>query len=766
MEVIHLISGGDTGGAKTHVLSLVNSLRDKVSVRLICLTPGDFYHEAKQSGLPVSLLEQKQRWDLSIVSELTGELAGADILHCHGARANFLAALVKRHVEIPILTTLHSDYLRDFEDNLYKHLTYTPLNCLSLRKMDYHVAVTETFRQMLIERNFKSENIFTVYNGIDFSCVPNPETPIEEFRTRWDIPSEAPLILSVGRLARIKRQDVLLKAAARLEDKHPDAHYLIVGDGPQENSLHSLSERLKISDKVHFTGYLEDVESALCAADIAVLTSESESFPYALLEAARRKMAVVSTPVGGIPEMIIDSETGITTAVGDHGELVQALTDLLKSTELRENLGNRLYEHTRKNFSLEAMLDRHLTIYRTVLPAAEKQNQRPQSGNAVRVQKKASDDVSQIVISGYFGFGNTGDEALLEGMITSLTADDDDNIQITVLSADPQETTRMHGVNAVNRFAPWKVLKTLRKAELFLSGGGTLLQDETSLRSFLYYAGLIKMASILNTRVMLYANGLGPLNTQTSRSITRHCLDLADAVTFRDHQSLQAAQSLYHQRTIPEKFEVTADPAFCLQSAPKEAVIECLRSCGVPNGVDIAVMSVRPWRESTEKVAYAMGKTAQAVQDKGFFPLFLPMQPHVDTQVCMQAKKYAPQESAIVSAPIRPQLVLGIMEQAELTVAMRLHALILSAAAKVPMVGLSYDPKIDGFLSEIGAPSAGRVENITAENLISTVCHQAIPQLNDIKQQVEKRADKMKIQAQKNTNMALSVLEKNLQTKN
>ncbi len=753
MRVFHLISGGDTGGAKTHVLSLVDALSDRISVQLVCLTAGQFYREARDTGLAVLLLKQKRRWDLSVVSQLAEMLTEpkADILHCHGARANFLAALVQRQVDIPVVTTLHSDYLRDFEDNLYKHLTYTPLNRLSLRRLDYFIAVTDEFRRMLVERGFDPDRIFTVYNGISFGQMKEPRMPREEFREALGIPADSPVIITVGRLARIKRQDVLVQAAAQISKTHPQVHFLLVGDGPRRGYLQQQVREFDLQSSVHFTGYLDDVESALCASDVAVLTSESESFPYALLEAARRGLPVVSTPVGGIPEMIIHGETGLLVPVGEPAALARALQKLVDSSRMRQQLAKDLHLRTRREFSLRSMRDRHLCIYEKIQKSSrgETRASRPEPTEAKG---------KSVVISGYFGFGNTGDEALLQGMISSLR-ERHQNLGITVLSADPQQTEKLHDAEAVDRFSPKALFSALKGADLFLSGGGTLLQDETSLRSLLYYASVIELARLAGARVMLYANGLGPLNTAAGRKAARRCLSIADAVTLRDQQSLKTAEELFAGNLPSGNFiRVTADPAFCLKAASETRVDELFERDSIAADERFAIISLRSWPGAVGRVVRAAAAADRLLCTEGLLPLYLPMQPQFDEEVCQKASRLAQTDSLVLKTPMYPELAMAVMSRADLTVGMRLHALIMSAAAGVPVVGLSYDPKIDGFLEQVGGFCAGSVESLTEDRLTGILKEKLIPDLAGLQQKMQKEACTMRKKAGENSSLALSLL--------
>ncbi|MEW6545450.1 MAG: glycosyltransferase [Bacillota bacterium] len=370
MKVLHLISGGDVGGAKTHVLSLLKGLQERITIRLVCFTPGIFYEEARGAGIDVLLLAQNRRYDLSVLRDIydMAQREGFQLLHTHGARANFLVILLKPWLKRPLVTTVHSDYTLDFAGNLYKSLVYGNLNRLALRFFDYYVAVSRSFRDMLVARGFPADRVFTVYNGIDFRELP-PLPPREEVLRRLglDIPPSDAVVGIVGRLAPVKGHSIFLRAASMVLREYPAVHFLIVGDGEERSNLEAQARELAIADRVHFLGYHPHPDAIMSVFDVNTLASFSESFPYALLEGARLARATVSSDVGSVAELVIHGETGLLYPPGDAGTLARCLLELLAHPERRRELGHRLYEHARANYSLEKMRDQQIAIYERIL---------------------------------------------------------------------------------------------------------------------------------------------------------------------------------------------------------------------------------------------------------------------------------------------------------------------------------------------------------------------------------------------------------------
>lgn len=369
MKILHLISGGDTGGAKTHVLSLVKELNKYLQAKLICFIEDEFYREGKQLGIDIEVMNQKKRYDLSVVRELQQRILTEDydIIHCHGARANFIAAFLKKRVKKPFITTIHSDYKLDFKDSFYKRVVYTPLNSVALRFFDYYIAISTNFKKMLIERGFKEDKIFTVYNGIDLNNEIKI-TPKDEFLSSYGIEYNDKQIVGImGRLDLVKNHEVFLEAAHKVLKNKKDVIFIIAGDGYERERLVKLSQNLGIEKNVYFLGFVNEPYSFFNAIDINVLTSKSESFPYVILEGARMKKPVISTNVGGIGDLVNQGINGYLFNIGDSEELSRYLEIMLNDTNRTRQIGENLYNAVKGNFSLEKMGLDHYQIYKKIL---------------------------------------------------------------------------------------------------------------------------------------------------------------------------------------------------------------------------------------------------------------------------------------------------------------------------------------------------------------------------------------------------------------
>lgn len=369
MRVLHLISGGDVGGAKVQVITLVKALqKENIEVKLICFMPGIFYDEAKEEGLNIELLEQSSRFDFSVLKKIKKIIQeeNYDLLHTHGARANMLSMLLKAN--IPVITTLHSDYRMDFNDNFYKKVFFTPLNILSLKFIDHYITISPELQETIIKRGFPRGKTSFVFNGLDFDqevrCVSK-----EEFLSSKGVPYHPDTVYAgiMARLHPVKGHEIFLKGAAQVLKTHGNVRFIIGGDGSQRKELEGLAGKLNIKDHVFFIGFVDNPYDFFNALDINVLTSYHETFPYALLEGAKMKKPGISSRVGGIPELLKEGETGYLFEPRNDSELAEKLKLLVESREKRNTLGEALYKLGKEKYSSTSMARQFIEIYNKVI---------------------------------------------------------------------------------------------------------------------------------------------------------------------------------------------------------------------------------------------------------------------------------------------------------------------------------------------------------------------------------------------------------------
>lgn len=319
----------------------------------------------------------------------------------------------------------------------------------------------------------------------------------------------------------------------------------------------------------------------------------------------------------------------------------------------------------------------------------------------------------KILISGYFGFGNLGDEAILAAMVEGFSGFDK-KISLTVLSQNPEQTSETHCIPAINRNNVRDIIKSLRECDVFISGGGGLLQDKTSSRSLLYYLGLMRLAKLFGKKVYVFAQGIGPVKSRANRLLLKKTLEKADLITIRDYESFSFLND-YHLKN--PKILNTADATFILEPEEGEPLLE---QAGIKKDkgrlVGISLRNLTKANLPVETLAGLADNLAETLKAK---IVFIPCQRSTDIDVINQVMNKMSAQAAVISKEYRPTELLGIITQMDLVIGMRLHSLIFAALAKVPAIGLAYDPKVSSFMAEVSLPCFD-VENLVAAEVVLT----------------------------------------------
>jgi polysaccharide pyruvyl transferase CsaB len=280
----------------------------------------------------------------------------------------------------------------------------------------------------------------------------------------------------------------------------------------------------------------------------------------------------------------------------------------------------------------------------------------------------------RVLVCGYYGFANTGDEAICLAICQELRAL---GHQVTVLSNNPAQTTKLYSVKAVKRMHPLITPLAVWQCDLLLSGGGGLLQDKTSSRTLSYYLGLIGLAKLLGKKVAVFNQSIGPLSENGKTRVAAALQGVNNIV--RDTGSLALLESLgLHPK-------LGGDPALLL-NAP--AVTKN------PNQVLIAP------REGQAAATDCLAELAKRLVQQGKKIVVLGFQPGWDDD---ELKAFEGIPNLETKSTDNPHEALGLIAASGAVIGVRLHAVILAAAARVPFYGISYDPKVQGFCRDAGA---------------------------------------------------------------
>ncbi|GAX88856.1 polysaccharide pyruvyl transferase CsaB [Effusibacillus lacus] len=357
----------------------------------------------------------------------------------------------------------------------------------------------------------------------------------------------------------------------------------------------------------------------------------------------------------------------------------------------------------------------------------------------------------RILISGYYGFDNLGDDTVLFGIMSAIRKLRPD-AELGVLSNQPKRTRELFGIPAYNRWSLPVITRELMRSDLLVMGGGSLLQDVSSPRSVIYYLGIVALAKLFGKPVVFYAQGIGPVNRPFSKKLIRQIVNKVDLITVRDDKSFDDLKKIgVHKPPI----HVTADPALSIDTTlfPKENGREILKEFGVTFGntgtasKPVAGIAIRNWNTS-HPYKKVLAEACDRLSRRGWQVVFIPMQYPGDVRVSAEVISLMQEPAVLLDRQFSFRDISSIIANMQMIVGMRLHSLILAALYGIPFVPLSYDPKIDRFVHRLGLPQGERVTSVTVEGLNQQI------------EKVEQNLDKIKLQMAEPLNLLRREAEK------
>lgn len=368
IRVLHVIGGGEFGGAERHILTLFKSVDPKDAlIEAVCLFTAPFAPLAREAGMSVTVLPMHSKLDLRVARRLKEILSQYDIVHTHGVRANLLGRLAARGTSLPVCTTVHSFLSQDYPHPVTR-IVNTLSERLTRRFTTRFIAVSDYLAADLEKEGVPREKITVVHNGISLELEQGkPETAL---RARFGLPEGVPLIATVGRLHRVKGHRYFITAAAEVLKKHPAARFLIIGSGPERPELERQIHTLGLGGRVIITGFVKEVMHYYPDFTALVLPSLAEGFGLVVLEAFLHMTPVVATRVGGLPEVVRDGETGFLVPPADAAALAGAVCRVIEDPVAAKETAVRGRDFAGREFSAARMAAKTVTVYRDLLGSA------------------------------------------------------------------------------------------------------------------------------------------------------------------------------------------------------------------------------------------------------------------------------------------------------------------------------------------------------------------------------------------------------------
>jgi len=305
----------------------------------------------------------------------------------------------------------------------------------------------------------------------------------------------------------------------------------------------------------------------------------------------------------------------------------------------------------------------------------------------------------KLLLAGYYGSGNIGDEAILQSLISAIK-NDHPQAAISVLSADPAGTSKTYDVDAVHKYSLVNILKKLKASDAFILGGGGVIQDSTSIRSLLYYLFLIMSAKVLKKKVILLGQGIGPVR---NKYLLKRALKGVDLVTVRDERSLKELTEI---KAKPKKLVMTADLTFMMGPPARDNSNNILGYAGIMRRKSRLIgVSLRPPvkdRDTEAKYMAIASLCDHLIEKKNSQIIFLIFNRPGDLDATAKVMGRMKNPANVLLRRCSPAEMLDVISGLDAVIGMRLHSLIFSAIAKIPGFGLSYDPKVESFQRQTG----------------------------------------------------------------
>lgn len=665
-KVLHLTMRLDIGGAETHVVELAKYLNRQDYEIHVASQGGVYEGELAAAGVPHYKVPLHTKNPLAVFRAYRQlrriiQREQIDIVHAHARIPGFIGGFLSKRLNRKFVTTTHGQFKVNY---LLRRITNWG---------DKSIAVSEDLKAYLLrEYGYNPSDIFLSVNGIDG----------DKFKPTAENCGKRKAIVHVSRLDKTTSQTALylIATAPEIMATAPDMSITIVGGGTAYDAVKASAEAMNRQlgrAYITVTGPVRDVAGELDKAAIFVGISR------AAIEAMGYGVPLVLAGDYGYhgllePEAMAANKVTNFTCRGKSSLTREYLLDGVMAAlkHLDKDYG-WLRDYLMTNYSLEAMAAPYIQLYDAM--------------------KKAP---KHYVVAGYYGYSNSGDDALLTSICDDLIAENDHN-RITILTQTPDRHGTHPQIETVYRFDMLKVFGAIGRGDILIMGGGSLLQDETSTKSLWYYLSLIGSATMMKKRCMLYANGVGPIENAFNRRLTTRVVNKIAVITLREAMSYKALEAM---KVTGPHVEVTADPVFHLDMTGEGAHIEGLYPEGFDRRKPYCVAIFRQWKGSDHFIHEVARVCDHVTRHHGMQVLFVPMHFPVDMAIerAMMAQMKAP--SWLMAKQCSVTDLVEVIGNSQLTLSMRLHGVIYSALKQVPVVGFSYGPKVYYYTEILGMP--------------------------------------------------------------
>jgi glycosyltransferase involved in cell wall biosynthesis len=365
MNIVHLTASPFLGGPERQMLGLADNL--PATYRSVFLSFAEhgrarpFLEEARRRGYTAIELRYNRPRLYAVVRELVGHLRHlqADLLCCHGYKADLYGLLAARWAGVPVLAVSHG-----WTGATFKVRCYELLDKLCLHGMEAVVCVSAAQAVRVRRLGIPPQRVWVIRNALQAERLAAVTPAAARAALQELCPQPGRLLVgAAGRLSPEKGFDLLVEAAAQVLREYPETNFLIFGDGPLRAALARRITTLGLAERVLLVGFRNDLERLLPGLDLFVLSSYTEGLPSVVLEALAAAVPVVATAVGGMPEVVTEGVHGFLVPPGRADLLAERIRCLLSDPCLRRLLGQQGQEHVRKEFTFTAQARRYEALF-------------------------------------------------------------------------------------------------------------------------------------------------------------------------------------------------------------------------------------------------------------------------------------------------------------------------------------------------------------------------------------------------------------------
>jgi glycosyltransferase involved in cell wall biosynthesis len=370
MIVVHLTASTFYGGPERQMLGLARHLPDDRSVFLSFAEGGrcrPFLSAVRQQGCEGVALTNDTPWLRAAAREIAGHLerVGADVLCCHGYKADLVGRSAARRRGIPVVAVSRGWTGESFRVRLYERL-----DRFHLRWLDRVVCVSEAQAQKVRRAGVKAGKVTVIANAVDPDRFADTDPRYRTRLLRHFRTARSRIVGAAGRLSPEKGFDLLIEAAKQLLEDDPTLGFIVFGAGPCREQLLAEVREAGLGGAFVLAGFRPDLDRFIPHLDLMVLPSFTEGMPNVVLEALAAAVPVVATAVGGTPEIIEDDVSGLLVPPGDGEALARRIGEALASEERLRELGFQGRQRVLEHFSFQTQAQRYQELFRELCPVA------------------------------------------------------------------------------------------------------------------------------------------------------------------------------------------------------------------------------------------------------------------------------------------------------------------------------------------------------------------------------------------------------------